>query len=134
MKICSKCKESKPLEDFYRQSRQKDGYQRQCKTCANIMSAASEKKKADKYKVIRKKAKDKLREAMWKYKEERGCQHCPEKDPICLELHHPDPTQKDLEPSSAHSLKLFHEEADKCIVLCSNCHRKEHRRINRGVD
>lgn len=33
MKKCSKCKEEKPLTQFYRQTRSKDGYRAACKTC-----------------------------------------------------------------------------------------------------
>ena len=32
-KRCSGCKETKPLEDFYRATRQKDGKDIYCKTC-----------------------------------------------------------------------------------------------------
>lgn len=32
-KICSKCREEKPLEGFYRDSQRKDGYRPSCKSC-----------------------------------------------------------------------------------------------------
>ena len=34
-KLCSKCKEVKPIEDFYRKKRHKDGYNSHCKECIN---------------------------------------------------------------------------------------------------
>ena len=34
-KICKRCGNEKPLEDFHRQSAQKDGRQTYCKLCAN---------------------------------------------------------------------------------------------------
>jgi 5-methylcytosine-specific restriction endonuclease McrA len=37
-KICSKCKENKPLEDYYKDSRHKDGKQSECKSCNNVQS------------------------------------------------------------------------------------------------
>lgn len=129
MKVCSTCKETKPLTAYYKQSRAPDGLQRQCKVCANKASAAAEKRNADKYYDIRKRAKDKFRSEIREYKAARGCAHCGEADPICLELHHPDPSVKDLHPSDAGGRKMFYEEADKCIVLCANCHRKEHERL-----
>ncbi len=33
MKTCKKCGQTKPLEDFYKESRVKDGRQARCKTC-----------------------------------------------------------------------------------------------------
>lgn len=57
------------------------------------------------------------------------CARCPEIHPACLEFHHRDPTQKDLEISRAArywSKEHLMREIAKCDVLCSNCHRKFH--------
>lgn len=35
MKTCTRCKELKPLSDFYKLSASKDGHRTQCKTCSN---------------------------------------------------------------------------------------------------
>lgn len=49
-----------------------------------------------------------------------------------LEFHHIDPNLKDF--SIAHvkltkfSAKIMNE-LDKCVLLCSNCHREEHARL-----
>lgn len=45
-----------------------------------------------------------------------------------FDFHHTDPTQKDFSPSSFRhkSWDAFKNEIDKCILLCSNCHRLEH--------
>ena len=44
-----------------------------------------------------------------------------------LEFHHIDPKTKSFEISS-HSYKFetMKNEVDKCLLLCSNCHREEH--------
>lgn len=58
-----------------------------------------------------------------------SCRHCGYDRCIqALEFHHTDPTQKDFQLSNAFrcSLKDVKEELDKCILLCSNCHREEH--------
>lgn len=46
-----------------------------------------------------------------------------------LEFHHLDPTQKDPLGLRKTSLKVLMKEVDKCILLCSNCHKEEHVRL-----
>lgn len=70
-----------------------------------------------------------LRQWVAAYKVERGCQRCPERHPACLELHHPDPAIKEFEPADMVmnvGLAKIRAEADRCVVLCANCHRKLH--------
>ena len=46
-----------------------------------------------------------------------------------LEFHHLDPTQKDFGISQkgyTRSWEKVKEEADKCVLLCANCHREVH--------
>ena len=44
-----------------------------------------------------------------------------------LEFHHKDPTQKHFSvATSSKSWELIKEEADKCTLLCANCHRETH--------
>jgi hypothetical protein len=59
-----------------------------------------------------------------------GCLGCDEQDPCCLDLHHEDPSKKDDEIAAlvrTAPLHVVKAEAAKCIVICSNCHRKLHR-------
>lgn len=48
-----------------------------------------------------------------------------------LEFHHTDPNEKDFTISSNKNLsfKKIKKELDKCILLCSNCHREKHEKI-----
>ena len=69
------------------------------------------------------------------YKLEKGCFHCGYKDdPVALDFHHENREDKIINVS-AHwktSWKQYDkmkEEMKKCIVLCSNCHRIEEKRI-----
>lgn len=57
-----------------------------------------------------------------------GCTRCPENHPACLDFHHLDPTIKEFSISGQRgcSLETLQAEIAKCIVLCANCHRKEH--------
>jgi hypothetical protein len=56
-----------------------------------------------------------------------GCSQCPETFLQCLEFHHPC-NDKDLGVGEMllHGVKRLREEIAKCVVLCANCHRKEH--------
>ena len=129
MKECVECNQTKSLELFYKQAASKDGHQRYCKQCANERSANSELKKKEKYYTIRKNARNKFAEEVRDYKVSKGCQECGENHPAVLDLHHLNPTVKDLHPSNASGRDLFYNEASKCIVLCSNCHRKLHYKL-----
>lgn len=77
-----------------------------------------------------KKSWDKIRKFILGLKITLKCTKCPESDPRCLDFHHEDPKQKSVSIARIHrmgwSLEKVQKEIDKCIVLCSNCHRKEH--------
>jgi hypothetical protein len=63
-------------------------------------------------------------------KSDLKCSRCGESDPVCLDFHHKNSNYKEVNVSQAShrgwSIKKIMEEINKCIVLCSNCHRKEH--------
>lgn len=61
------------------------------------------------------------------------CSHCGLKDPECMDYHHVNPADKDYSITQmlAYSVARLEKEMAKCIVLCANCHRKEHARLRR---
>ena len=63
------------------------------------------------------------------YKIKHGCYICGESEPVCLDFHHKNPNEKRIEVALGiyrHSIETLQKEIDKCILLCSNCHRKVH--------
>lgn len=66
----------------------------------------------------------------WVKEQKQKCEYCSETDPVCLEFHHIDPKQKDINLANAANRgwgkKRLLEEIAKCEVVCSNCHRKLH--------
>lgn len=57
------------------------------------------------------------------------CRICGEHVKCCLDFHHIDPTKKVSDISSLISKALGDDilaELSKCVVVCSNCHRKIH--------
>src|SRR5260221_325425 len=93
-------------------------------------STEHSKENARKYmKLNRKKMRDRKVLIMDQIKSYFKCSHCPEQDSRCLDFHHLDPKTKLFCISTASvriSTERILEEIKKCIVLCSNCHRKLH--------
>ena len=58
------------------------------------------------------------------------CTRCGETHPACLQFHHNDPNAKEIMLAvairRAWSKRRILEEAQKCEVLCANCHAKYH--------
>lgn len=66
----------------------------------------------------------------WLRSKKVKCNRCPEDDPVCLDFHHKDRSTKEANLTKALRENWTYErmqiEIDKCEILCSNCHRKEH--------
>ena len=65
-----------------------------------------------------------------------ACGHCLLSEPANLEIydyHHIDPTTKlhNVATIVHGPLDRLMTEVDKCLLLCSNCHRKEHVRLRK---
>ncbi len=129
-KICCKCKKEKSLNEFPFKNKEKEIYHSACIECwVDIRKTSYGKNKKttiDRNKRNKKKGRDWYTE----YKSTLKCVKCGENHPACLDFHHSDPTQKDIEVSkligSTFSIKYIMKEINKCEVLCANCHRKFH--------
>jgi len=57
----------------------------------------------------------------------RGCRDCYEHDPVVLDWHHLAEKEKDISQAVHHwGRARIERELTKCIVLCANCHRRQH--------
>jgi len=75
------------------------------------------------------KAKEANRREWAAFKATLACLRCGESHPATLDFHHVTrlPTNKKVHKlAGSGQLKAAMEEIKKCMVLCSNCHRKEH--------
>lgn len=128
MKNCIDCNNVKPLTEFYKDSKSKDGHGRYCKHCMAIRYVNSRHKKLDHYKEVQKTRITGTLLKVREWKKERGCCVCGVNEPYCLDLHHLDPSIKEGHPSDfvRVSFKKFLDEAKKCVVVCRNCHAKIH--------
>lgn len=113
-KICSKCGEEKPLSEYHKNGFDSNGnqkYRGYCKICANNIEKERYRRK--------KQFTESLKES---------CIKCGESRPYVLDFHHKDKTQKDFTIGQIKkgSLEILKNEIEKCVVLCSNCHREFH--------
>lgn len=112
---------------------EKELLQHQCNDCRKTTAKQSYQKTKDRVKAAAHKRTRDLREQFAEYKKTLQCSYCDEKEPCCLEFHHTNPFEKDTEVSSllstTTSWTTLIKEISKCVVLCSNCHRKVHKGI-----
>lgn len=65
------------------------------------------------------------------------CAHCGVDDITLLDFHHTSRKDKEYQISAKlkrFSFKRLRKELDKCILLCANCHRKEHAKIEETME
>lgn len=114
-KICTHCKEEKPITEFYKQKDRKS-LASKCKKCHNeycIQRWKQRKIDAVEYKGGK-------------------CIDCglthPEKPAIIFDFHHLDPNKKDVDWGKLRlrSWDAILKELNKCVLLCGNCHRIRH--------
>ncbi|AUR99119.1 hypothetical protein NVP1262O_33 [Vibrio phage 1.262.O._10N.286.51.A9] len=125
VKTCFRCKETYPQEDFptssgkpysyclaCKREEQKESYERNRESRLK----AVEKRRIERHKIIN------------AYKLEHGCCRCGfDLHSSALEFHHVDNNKEDaVSRMVSSSLDRIYKEMDKCIILCSNCHRIEH--------
>ena len=112
-KYCPACDSWKPHNEFYRRRNRKNQLSGWCKLC-NHQSAIERQRETKRRAVDYKGGK---------------CEKCGyDKCIAALDFHHLDPNEKDPSWASmkTRSFESIQEEIDKCILLCSNCHREEH--------
>jgi hypothetical protein len=129
-KTCTKCGAEKWLELFHKSAKTKDGLTYWCKSCHSAYYAARVKGDPQYFLKYQRLSRNNKRAKTVALRVGKGCADCGEKHPACLEFHHIDPSRKDdgvmaLVDQNARWPRIEAEIA-KCVVLCSNCHRKRH--------
>lgn len=129
-KICGKCQNEKSLSEFNKNKEKKDGYGAYCKECNQLYQKKHYSDNKIEYIVKKNNRKKTLKEFVDGIKKNSKCSYCPENDIACLDFHHIDNNEKDFNIGEAItrglSVEKIQEEIHKCVVLCSNCHRKHH--------
>ena len=115
---CSKCEIQKPRKEYPKRGPKE--LRSNCVPCRTILRDAAYKRK----KVTEN------RSNILAYKSTHPCVHCGEGDPVVLHFHHlrdKEHTVSKMVGRGIHWPRIS-SEIDKCIVLCANCHLKEHDR------
>lgn len=115
-KVCSKCLQDKPLTAYWKAPRSKDGKCSWCKSCVST--------------GMRNHARLRKQEAI----KQLGncCSICSGQfHQAAYDFHHKDPTEKETGIAKLlQSYSLDHpkvqQELEKCVLVCSNCHRTLH--------
>lgn len=131
MKICSKCKTEKTLEDFNKNLKTKDNLSAYCKICIREAARKNYSENRDKHISASKTSNAKKLEIISSIKRKQCCVKCGyNKCVAALDYHHLDPNIKTESISKMVTQNKSKEdllvEIEKCILLCSNCHREFH--------
>ena len=111
--ICSKCNRDLPKSSFPFRNKGNNKLRAECKDCNR---------------ELQQKIYNRNKEYIDNWKKQ-GCLKCGETRIYLIDAHHVDPIIKDKNLSKLKincSLEKIQKELDKCIPLCSNCHREFH--------
>ncbi len=138
-KTCSKCLQTKPLDEFPIKNSLRGERHAACKDCTAKRSKelyyANREARTAQVAEKRRSYRDKAREFVLSYLSTHPCVDCGETDPVVLDFDHVR-GQKVRNISQmiygGVSLPTIQEEIEKCEVRCANCHRIKtaERRIN----
>lgn len=133
VKVCSRCKEEKEIENF---RKKRNGHQAWCTPCfRNYDRERYAELDKSRKNANAKKIRDRQRQLLRNIKSETGCVDCGIKDYRVLDFDHTRGT-KYLDLSlmvGSYSDERLLDEVGKCDVRCANCHRViTHERRERG--
>ena len=136
MKRCTRCRVSRPLEDFHRRAASRDGHQNVCKPCKQEYNQTYYRATADQYAEARRTQVDALRVAVNDVilqAKDVPCTDCGRRlPPDAMDLDHVR-GRKRTTASGMRRLGLSGVLAElaKCDVVCVICHRRRtrHRRL-----
>lgn len=129
MKTCSSCNQEKLETEFNIKNKKTGLLQSSCKICTREQSKRyyNKNKQAHINRAIKSKRNKRIK--YQQLKEQMSCAICGETDYVCLEFHHLDQTTKEFNigyVADIISWQRIENEINKCVCLCSNCHKKVH--------
>lgn len=130
-RVCTKCFQEKPIEEFGWKDRPQGKRHAVCKPCTAVRSNAwyHRNKETHIQNVMfhKEAARQEAREYVWDYLSKHPCIDCGEADPVVLEFDHvngKDATVASLIRDGV-STERIRQEIGLCVVRCANCHRRK---------
>ena len=125
VKRCCTCKQVKPLEDFNRMKRSKDGRQGSCRDCNKAYHYHHWDRHMAQIKARRKRQREAARAFIVSYLRTHPCVDCGEADIVVLEFDHLRDKSRNVSYFIATGeIARIQQEIEKCEVVCANCHRR----------
>lgn len=129
LKECCTCHELKPLSKFNKRQQSSDGLQSRCRDCSRMWYLGNRTAHMANAALRRNRVRGELQDKLARYLQAHPCVDCGETDIRCLEFDHLDPTAKVAAVSfmvqEVWSWARIIAEIQKCVVRCSNCHRRK---------
>lgn len=127
MKKCSRCEQTKPLDDFNNRAKSKDGKQSWCRECQREKGKDRDNKAGSRKYITQQERLNKNRQWLFDYLQTHPCVDCGESDPIVLEFDHQDDKVESVSimVQRGFGLEKIKAEIAKCEVRCANCHRRK---------
>jgi hypothetical protein len=132
VQTCTRCGETKDAEAFGFRNKAHARRHRKCKACVAAYGREHYARNHEAY--IARNARNRpiqkhlLKEKLWRYKSQRGCLDCGERDPVVLDFDHLDPRDKSADvgrlASSNCGWPTIMREIARCQLRCANCHRR----------
>lgn len=122
------CGETKPLSEFNKMARSKDGRQYWCHDCARekgrLRNACTTDQRARLMKARNERVEAENRRRICEYLSEHPCVDCNEDDIVVLEFDHLRDKRKAVGAMMRELWPRIEEEIAKCDVVCANCHKR----------
>lgn len=128
-KVCTRCRLTKPLDDFARKRADREWRHSWCKVCQKSYKDSHYASNKPSYFALAKKHRERLRDLVRSVKESKPCADCGRRYPhYVMDFDHRDPTTKKFNighlSRDVAGEKAILDEIAKCDLVCSNCHRE----------
>lgn len=127
MKKCSFCKEIKLKSEFYKNSNKKDGLGNYCKKCNTLWVRKRYLRNKKYYDDRNKESRLRNKKYILNFLRKNPCIDCGENDPIVLDFDHLKDKHMPVSDMvrKMNSIARIQIEIEKCVIRCSNCHRRK---------
>jgi hypothetical protein len=133
-KTCSNCNVQKDINQFYKQSRSRDGCQSYCKKCITDLCQKNYKANPDKFKKTARIARQRRQQKYLNLFKDKVCVDCGLADSVVFELDHRENKVMNVsEMVNSRSWKAILDEFNKCDIVCANCHRRRTAKRGRWI-